>query len=328
MALPKRFKVIARVVLPSALLLPCLAVAQQAYPNRSIRIVVPFAAGGPSDVVARTLAQKLTQAWGQPVVVENRVGASGIIGADFVAKSAPDGYTLLLAQVGDTISVSLFSKLPYHFEKDFAPITLAGQTAFLLVAHPSLPVRDTNDLIKLAKSKPGSLTFGSSGAGSASHLAGELLKSMAGINMVHVPYKGQAPATTDLIGGQIQVMFNNLITSLAHVKTGRMRALAVSSATRYSGLPELPTVAESALRGFNVDFWMGALAPAATPRQVIDKLNAEMVKAVQAPDVIERLGTLGVVPLGNTPDEFARTISAEVARWARVVKDAGIKAEY
>ncbi len=316
-----------RIAAVCAAVFPLLAGAQQAYPNRAIRIVVPFAAGGPSDVLARTLAQKLNQAWNQPVVVENRVGASGIIGADAVAKSAPDGYTLLLAQVGDTISMSLFSKLPYHFEKDFAPITLAGQTAFLLVTHPSLPVKNTRELIALAKSRPGSLTFGSSGAGSASHLAGELLKSMAGIDMVHVPYKGQAPATTDLLGGQISLMFNNLITSLTHVKSGRMRALAVSSAKRYRGLPELPTVAESALPGFNVDFWLGALAPATTPRPIIDKLNAELVKAVQTPDVIERLGTLGVEPVGNTPDEFARVIHAEVARWAKVVKDARVKAD-
>ena len=301
--------------------------AQQIYPSRALRIVVPFAAGGPSDVLARTLALKLNQAWNQPVVVDNRVGASGIIGADFVAKSAPDGYTLLLAQVGDTISVSLFSKLPYNFEKDFAPITLAGQTAFLLVTHPSVPVKNTRGLIALAKSRPGSLSFGSSGAGSASHLAGELLKSMAGIDMVHVPYKGQAPATTDLIGGQISLMFNNLITSLAHVKSGRMRALAVSTAKRYGGLPDLPTVAESALPGFDVGFWLGALAPAATPRPIIEKLNAEMVKAVQMPDVIERLGALGVEPIGNTPDEFARTIHAEVLRWAKVVKDAGVKVD-
>ena len=310
-----------------AALFSITATAQQVYPDRPLRIVVPFAAGGPSDMLARTLAQKLNQAWGQPVVVDNRTGASGIIGADFVAKSAPDGYTLLLAQVGDTISMSLFSKLPYHFEKDFAPITLAGQTAFLLVTHPSVPVKNTRELIALAKSKPGSLTFGSSGAGSASHLAGELLKGLAGIDIVHVPYKGQAPATTDLLGGQISLMFNNPITSLAHVKAGRLRALAVSTAKRFKGLPEVPTIAEGPLPGFNVGFWMGALAPAGTPRPIIDKLNAEMVKTVQMPDVVERLGMLGVEPVGNTSDEFARTIHAEVVRWAKVVKDAGVKAD-
>ncbi len=301
--------------------------AQQPYPSRPIRIVVPFAAGGPSDMLARTLAQKLQEAWGQPAIVDNRTGASGIIGADFVAKSAPDGYTLLLAQVGDTISMSLFSKLPYHFEKDFAPITLVGQTAFILVTHPSVPAQNVQELIALAKSIPGSLTFGSGSAGAASHLAGELLKTMAGVDIVHIPYKGQAPATTDLLSGQISLMFNNPMTSLGHVKAGRLRALAVSTAKRSSGLPDVPTIAESGLPGFDVGFWLGTLAPTGTPRPIIEKLNAEMVKVVRMPDVVERLGALGVEPIGSTPDEFARIIRAEVVRWAKVVKDAGVKAD-
>ncbi len=301
--------------------------AQQPYPSRPIRIVVPFAAGGPSDVLARTLAQKLQEAWGQPAIVDNRTGASGIIGADFVAKSAPDGYTLLLAQVGDTISMSLFSKLPYHFEKDFAPITLVGQTAFILVTHPSVPAQNVQELIALAKSKPGSLTFGSGSTGAASHLAGELLKSMAVVDIVHISYKGQAPATTDLLSGQISFMFNNPITSLGHVKAGKLRALAVSTAKRSSGLPNVPTIAESGLPGFDVGFWLGTLAPTGTPRPIIEKLNAEMVKVVRMPDVVERLGALGVEPIGSTPDEFARIIRAEVVRWAKVVKDAGVKVD-
>ena len=323
----------ARAVLAAALALagglaPALAADPVAdYPSRPIRIVVPFAAGGPSDIMARTLAQKLTLAWGQPVVVDNRTGAAGIIGADAVAKSAPDGYTLLQAQVGDTISVSLYSKLPYNFEKDFAPITLAGLTPFILVAHPSVPAHDLRELIALAKAKPGTLSFGSSGAGTASHLAGELLKSSAGIDITLVPYKGQAPATGDLLGGQISMMFNNPITSLAHVKTGKLRALAVSTGKRFSQLPEVPTVAESGLPGFDVGFWLGALAPAGTPRPIVDKLNAAMVKALREPDVVERLAGLGVEIVGTSPDEFARVIRADIVKWAKVVKDSGAKAD-
>ena len=301
------------------------ALAQDVYPNRAIRIVVPFAAGGPSDVMARTLGARLQQAWGQPVLVDNRVGASGIIGADFVAKSAPDGYTLLLAQVGDAISVSLFPKLPYHFERDFAPITLLGETAFVLVTHPSVPATNLRELIALAKEKPGHLTFGSSGTGTASHLAGELLKSMAGIDALHVPYKGQAPATTDLLSGRIAMMFNNPITSTGHIKAARLRALAVSTAGRTKGLPDVPTVAESGLPGFEVGFWLGALAPAGTPRPIIDKLNAEMVRAVRTQEVIDQLGALGVEAIGSKPDAFARTIHSEIDRWAKVIKDAGVK---
>ena len=323
----------ARAVLAAALavaggLAPALAAESEAtYPSRPIRIVVPFAAGGPSDIMARTLAQKLTLAWGQPVVVDNRTGAAGIIGADAVAKSAPDGYTLLQAQVGDTISVSLYSKLPYNFEKDFAPITLAGLTPFILVAHPSVPARDLRELIALAKAKPGTLSFGSSGAGTASHLAGELLKSSAGIDITLVPYKGQAPATADLLGGQIAMMINNPITSLAHVKTGKLRALAVSTGKRFSQLPEVPTVAESGLPGFDVGFWLGVLAPAGTPRPIVDKLNGALVKALREPDVIERLAGLGVEIVANSPDDFARVVRADIVKWAKVVKDSGAKAD-
>ena len=298
-----------------------------AYPSKPIRIVVPFAAGGPSDVMARALAQKMTQEWGQPVLVDNRTGAAGIIGADAVAKSAPDGYTLLQAQVGDTISVSLYSKLPYSFEKDFAPITLAGLTPFILVTHPSVAAKDLRELIALAKAKPGSLSFGSSGAGTASHLAGELFKSMAELDIVHVPYKGQATATTDLLGGQIPMMFNNPITSLAHIKTGRLRPLAVSTGKRFSQLPEVPTVAESGLSGFDVGFWLGALAPAGTPRPIIEKINAAMVKALRDREVMERLAGLGVEIIGNSPDEFARVIRSDIIKWAKVVKDSGAKAD-
>ena len=297
------------------------------YPNRPIRIVVPFAAGGPSDVGARTLAQGMSQSWRQTVVVDNRIGASGIIGADIVARSAPDGYTLLMAQVGDAISMSLYAKLPYNFVKDFAPITLVGQTPFILVAHPSVPVKTVQDLIALAKAKPRSLTFGSAGTGVASHLAGELFKGTAGIDVVHVPYKGQAPATTDLLGGQITYMFNNPITALPHIRSGKMRALAVSTAARFSGLPDVPTVAESGLPGFAVGFWLGPLAPAGTPRAVIDKLNGEMVKILRSPEIVERLSPMGLEILATSPDEFARVIKADVAKWAKVVRDAGIKAD-
>jgi tripartite-type tricarboxylate transporter receptor subunit TctC len=288
---------------------------------------VPFAAGGPSDVGARTLAQRMSQNWRQTIVVDNRIGASGIIGADIVARSAPDGYTLLMAQVGDAISMSLYSKLPYNFIRDFAPITLVGQTPFILVAHPSVPVKTVQELIALVKAKPRSLSFGSAGTGVASHLAGELFKTAAGIDIVHVPYKGQAPATTALLGGEIAYMFNNPITALPHIRTGKMRALGVSTAARFSGLPEVPTVAESGLPGFAVGFWLGPLAPAGTPRAVIDKLNAEMVGILRTPEIVERLSPMGLEILATSPDEFARVIEADAAKWAKVVKDAGIKAD-
>jgi tripartite-type tricarboxylate transporter receptor subunit TctC len=297
------------------------------YPARPIRFVVPFLAGGPSDVLARTLGVKMNQDWGQPVVVDNRAGAAGIIGADLVAKSAPDGYTLMMAQVGDTISMSLYSKLPYNFERDFAPITLVGLTPFILVVHPSLAAKNVQDLIALAKAKPGALTFASGGTGVASHLAGELFKSTAGINIVHVPYKGQAPATADLLGGQVSFMFNNPITSLPHIKGGKMRALAVSTGKRFSGLPDVPTVAESGFAGFDVGFWLGTLAPAGTPRPVIAKLNAEMIKILHMPDVGERLAALGVEIVGSTSEEFARIIKADVIKWGKVVRDSGAKAD-
>ena len=296
-----------------------------AYPDRPVRIVVPFAAGGPSDIGARTLAQRMSQSWRQPVVVDNRIGASGIIGAEIVARSAPDGYTLLMAQVGDAISMSLYAKLPYNFVRDFAPITLVGQTPFILVAHPALPVKSVQDLIALAKAKPGNLSFGSAGSGVASHLAGELFKNAAAVDVVHVPYKGQAPATTALLGGEIAFMFNNPITALPHIRSGKMRALGVSTATRFSGLPDAPTVAESGLPGFAVGFWLGPLAPAGTPRAVIDKLNGEMVRILRTPEVVERLSPMGVEILATSTDEFARVIRADVAKWAKVVKDAGIK---
>jgi tripartite-type tricarboxylate transporter receptor subunit TctC len=301
--------------------------AAASYPARPIRIVVPFAAGGPSDIGARTLAQGMTQSWRQTIVVDNRIGASGIIGADIVARSAPDGYTLLMAQVGDAISMSLYSKLPYNFIRDFAPITLVGQTPFILVAHPSLPVKTVQDLITVAKSKPGTLSFGSAGTGVASHLAGELFKGAAGIDVVHVAYKGQAPATTALLGGEIAYMFNNPITALPHIKTGKMRALGVSTAKRFAGLPEVPTVAESGVPGFAVGFWLGPLAPAGTPRAVIDKLNGEMVRILRTPEVVERLSPMGLEILATSPEEFARVIKADAAKWGKVVKEAGIKPE-
>lgn len=321
------------VLVSAAALLACAhAIAQSdkgaaEYPNRPLRFVVPFLAGGPSDVLARTLGQKMVQDWGQPVVIDNRAGAAGIIGADLVAKSAPDGYTLLMAQVGDTISMSLYSKLPYNFERDFTPITLVGLTPFILVVHPALAAKNVPELIALAKAKPGALTFASGGTGVASHLAGELFKSTAGIDIVHVPYKGQAPATADLLGGQVSFMFNNPITALPHIKAGKLRALAVSTAKRFPGLPDVPTVAESGLPGFDVGFWLGTLAPAGTPRAVIAKLNAEMVKILRMPDVGERLAALGVEVVGSSPEEFARVIRADVVKWGKVVRDSGAKAD-
>jgi tripartite-type tricarboxylate transporter receptor subunit TctC len=322
-----RFAAVALLLFTQAVHAQVDAQSASAYPARSIRYVVPFGAGGPSDILARILAQRMTLEWGQPVIVENRTGAGGIIGADFVAKSVPDGYTLMMAQVGDAISMSLYSKLPYNFERDFAPVSLVGRIPFILVVHPSMPAKNVRELIALAKATPGTLTFASGGTGVASHLAGELFKRAAGIDVVHVPYKGQAPATNDLLGGQVSFMFSNPLSALPHLKAGKMRALAVSSPTRFSELPDVPTVAESGLAGFDVGFWLGAVAPAATPRAVVDKLNAETVRILRVPEVAERLGAMGLEIVGSTPDEFGRVIKSEVARWATVVREAGVKAD-
>jgi tripartite-type tricarboxylate transporter receptor subunit TctC len=305
-----------------------LSYAQAPYPTKPIRIVVPFPAGGATDILARAAAQRLTEAWGQSVVVDNRPGAGGNIGAELVAKSAPDGYTLLMGTVGThAINASLYAKMPYDHVKDFAPVILVAGVPNVLVVNPAVPANSVQELIAYAKANPGKLNFASSGAGTSIHLSGELFKVMAGVQMMHVPYKGSAPALQDLIGGQVQLMFDNLPPSLPQIKAGKLRALGVTSASRASALPDTPTIAESGLTGFEASSWFGLLAPAGTPPAVIGRLNGEIATWLGTPEAKEKLLALGANAAGGTPEDFAKHIAAETAKWAKVVKESGAKVD-
>ena len=312
----------------SLLALAAFAFAQApvAYPTKPIRLVVPFPAGGATDILAREVAKHLTEAWGQSVVVDNRPGAAGNIGSELVAKSAPDGYTLEMGTVGThAINASLYSKMPYDHVKDFVPVILVAGVPNVLVVNPSVPVNSVQELIAYGKANPGKLNFASSGAGTSIHLSGELFKVMTGVQMTHVPYKGSAPALQDLIGGQVQLMFDNLPPSLPQIKAGKLRALAVTSATRAPALPDVPTVAETGLPGFEASSWFGVLAPAGTPPAIVTKLNAEIAKWLTSAEAKEKLATVGANIAAGTPDDFARHIQAETAKWAKVVKESGAK---
>ena len=300
----------------------------QAYPARPIRIVVPFPAGGATDLLARAVAQKLTEAWGQSVVVDNRPGAGGNIGSELVARAAPDGYTLEMGTVGThAINASLYAKMPYDHVKDFAPVILVAGVPNVLVINPALPVNSVPALIAYAKANPGKLNFASSGSGTSIHLSGELFKVMAGVQMTHVPYKGSAPALQDLLGGQVQVMFDNLPPSLPQIKAGKLRALAVTSATRAPALPDVPTIGESGLPGYEASSWFGVLAPAGTPPAIIAKLNAEIAAWLATPEAKEKMLALGANAAGGSPEDFAKHIAAETAKWQRVVRESGAKVD-
>ena len=306
----------------------CQTGMAQSYPARPIRIIVPFPAGGIADLFGRVIGQKFTEAWGQPAVVENRPGAGGNIGAELVAKSAPDGYTLVTGSIGThAVNVSLFSKLAYDPIRDFVPVALIMEAEGLLVLHPSVPARTVKELIALAKARPGQIAYASAGHGTASHLSGELFKSMAKVDMVHVPYKGNVPALTDLMSGQTSLLFATMPTALPHVQSGRLKALAVASTARSPAAPQLPTIAEAALPGYSVTNWIGFFAPAGTPRDVVLKLNGEVVRVMQAPDIEKRLASLGAKFSPWSPDEFSAFVKAEIAKWAKVVKEAGIRVD-
>ena len=314
-----------RLILLAALAAPLFAHGQ-AYPSKAVRIINPFAPGGATDIIARHMAQKLTEAWGQPVVVENRAGASGALGVEHVAKSAADGYTLLIAtQTTHAANPALYAKLPYDAAKDFAPLTLAGSTPLALLVHPTLPVRDVRELLEHVKKNPGKLAYASGGNGTSQHLTMELLKTMTGSYMVHIPYKGAGPAMTDFLGGQVNLMFDNLPTALPHVKSGKLKALAVSTAKRSALAPELPTMAESGLAGFDLATWFAFFAPAATPRELGERISAEMRRVLAQADTKDRLTGIGVDVAGTTPEELARFHRAELAKWAKIVKDSGAK---
>ena len=311
-------------------LFACIATvaSAQGYPNRTIRLVVPFPAAGTTDILARAAAQKLTEAFGQSVVVDNRPGAAGNIGSDLVAKSAPDGYTLLMGTVGThAINPSLYSKMPYDHVKDFVPVVLVAGVPNVLVVNPALPVNSVADLIKLAKDKPGQINFASSGSGTSIHLSGELFKTMAGVDITHIPYKGSSPALVDLIGGQVQIMFDNLPSALPQIKAGKLRAIAVTSLKRAPVLPDVPTISESGLPGFEASSWFGVLAPAGTPVPIVARINAEVNKWLQTADARERLLSQGAEAAGGTPEQFAHHIRAESEKWAKVVKASGAKVD-
>ena len=314
------------------LALACIAFAQatcaQDYPSKPIRFIVGFAPGGVTDIVARALSQKLYERLGQQVVVDNRAGGGGIIAAVTVAKAPPDGYTLLMSSVSImATNVSMYSKLPYDPVRDFAPITLAVATPYLASVQAALPANTLGEFIALAKAKPGQLNFGSSGSGGGAHLAVELFKAMAGINLAHVPYKGAALALNDLLGGHIQLTFSQPPVVLPHIRSGRVKGLAITSAQRLAALPEFPTIAEAGLTGYEASSWQGVVAPAATPRAIILKLHAEIAQALRAPEIGARLAAEGSAPGGITPDEFALYIRREIVKWAKVVKESGVKVD-
>ena len=306
---------------------PFVAMAQD-YPNKPVRIIVPFAAGGVADLLPRMVGDKLSQKWGQPVVVENKVGAAGNIGMAEGARAAPDGYTLTLAPTGNlTVNPSLFPNLPFDTARDFTPVTMLAQVANVLVVHPSVPAKNFKELIAYAKANPDKLNFASPGDGSGAHLAGELLKLEAGIKMTHVPYKGLAPAVNDLLGGQVQVMFAGISTVLQHVKGGKLVALAVASPVRNPQLPDIPTVIESGIPGFEVISWYGIVTRSGTPAAVVQKLHRDMVEALGAEDVKAKLAGLGLEPVGNTPEQFDALIKAEGRKWSDIVRRANIKTQ-
>ena len=302
--------------------------AAQQYPSRSIRFIAPNLPGGPTDILARIIGQKLSESMGQPVIIENRAGASGIIGTEVAAKSAPDGYTLVTGNNATFgANVSLFRKLPYDPVRDFAPVVLVATQPNILVVHPSLPVKSVKELIAFAKARPGQLNYAGTGMGAAANMSAELFKSMTGTHMVGVSYKSAAPALTDLIAGQTQLMFATSLSVMPHIRANRVRPLGVTAAKRTGAMPELPTIAEAGVPGFEASTWHGVLVPAGTPAPVIDKLNAEINRALQLPDVRERLAALGAEILGGTPKEFADHIQREIPKWAKVIRETGAKAE-
>ena len=320
-----------RLALPAAGLAALLAAgagwAQQPYPSKPIRVIVAFAPGGIADFAARSVSQKLSESLGVPVVVENRAGAGGITGAEVVAKSAPDGYTLLVTSISHTINPSLRKNLPFDAVRDFAPVTLITDAPNFLVVHPSLPVHSVKALVALARARPGQITYASSGTGTSTHLSGELFKSLARIDIVHVPYKGGGPAVIDLVGGHVQMMFSTLPSVLHQVRAGKLRGLAVTGARRFPAAQEFPTMIEAGVAGFEVSGWSGLFAPAGTPREAVSRLAAEIRMILQAPELKERFFVQGAEPVGNTPEEFAAFVGAEIAKWKKVVEASGMRAD-
>jgi tripartite-type tricarboxylate transporter receptor subunit TctC len=304
------------------------AVEAQTYPSRPVRLIVPFPAGGGADIFARLIGRKLGEGLGQQIVADNRAGASGIIGCELAARAAPDGYTILMATTGThTTNPAVYARLPYDPVKDFAPISLVAESPFVLIVHPSLPVRSLKELIAFAKTRPGELTYGSSGVGSSSHLGFELFNTMAGIKGIHVPYKGLPAATADTISGNLVMSWDSITASGPHIRTGRIRALGIGSAKRSALMPEIPTVSEAGLNGFELGSWYALFGPAAMPRDTVKRLHGEVVKSLAAKDVRDQFAALGAEAVGSTPEELAAVVKRDLVKWAKVARAANVKAE-
>jgi tripartite-type tricarboxylate transporter receptor subunit TctC len=299
----------------------------QAWPAKPITLIVPFATGGTTDVLARAVGQELSKSLGQPVIVESKPGAGATLGADFVAKAKPDGYTFLMGAVHHTIATSVYKKLPYDFQKDLAPVSVVALVPNVLVVNPAVPAKNVAELIALAKSQPGKLTYGSNGNGTGQHLIGSQFESMAGVEILHVPYKGSGPLTTDLLGGQITMSFDTITPVLQQIKVGKLRALAVTTNKRSAALPDVPTLDESGLKGFNLGTWFGVLAPAATPAPIVDRVSKEIARIVNQPDFKKKMEEIGAETIGNTPAQMARQIKDDTERFAKLVKDAKVTIE-
>jgi tripartite-type tricarboxylate transporter receptor subunit TctC len=317
------------IAIASVFLAACGVAHAQTYPAKSVRMLVPFPPGGGTDYIARLLAQKLSEVWSQQLIVENRPGASMMIASEIVAKAPADGYTIIMSSSNHTINPSLYTNIPYDTVADFAPVTLVASSPFVLVTHPSLPVKTVRELIDLARARKGQIAYASSGTGGPQQLAGELFKMMAKVDMLHVPYKGSGPAEVDLVGGHVQVMFATTVSGLPQIKAGRMRPLGVTTLKRTSAFskvfPDLPTVSEAALPGYEAGSWWGVLAPARTPRAVVTKLHGDIVKVLQVPDTRNKLMSQGGDPDGSTPEQFAALLQDELVKWAKLVKAANIK---
>ena len=299
----------------------------QAWPSRPVSLIVPFPAGGTTDVLARAVGQELSKSLGQPVLIESKPGAGATLGADFVAKAKPDGYTLLMGAVHHTIATSAYKKLPYDFQKDLQPITVVALVPNLLVVNTAMPAKNVSELLALAKASPGKLSYGSAGNGTAHHLIGAQFEAMGGVQLLHVPYKGSGPLVTDLLGGQITMSFDTITPVLPHIRAGKLRALAVTTSKRSPALPDVPTLDESGLKGFNLGTWFGVLAPAGTPREIVSRLNTELVKIIHSPEFKKRMDDIGAEPVGNTPEQMAQQIRDDTERFAKLVKDAKVTME-
>lgn len=301
------------------------AIHAQGYPSKTVRLIVPFAAGGSTDIMGRLVAQKLSESWGQQVIVDNRPGGSTVIGTDIVAKSAPDGHTLLVTPAPFTIVPSLLKKLPYDPAKDFAPITLINTTPLVVIVHPGVPAKNIKELVALAKAKPGVLNFGSSGSGGSNHLAGELFNAMANVKISHVPYKGNGPAMIDLLGGHIDMAYNGLTSALQHIKTGKLRALGVTSLKRSAALPDMPTLDEQGLKGFQAVAWNGLTGPAGMPKAAVDRAASDVARLMKSPELAEFLKREGSDPVGSSTAEYTAFLTGEIAKWKKIIERAGIK---